>query len=262
MRCFLVLCFAIVILLNSPIRGLAAELTAREVAMALFSSSLDKPIDFSGKDLSALDLSGLDFKGADLSRANLFGTDLSSSNLDRARLTGARLDRATITGTSFEGSDLSDATILRPNIFSTMEVNARELPNFRNATMVRANISGRLDRISFAGSDLTEAFFGPRDPDGEVLTTARIEMNGCDFTGAKLHRADLSLNNLQYAKFENADLTGANLAGSNLSNADFTGAEISDADFSGALISGANFERAKGIGRAKGLDPAVSRVAP
>ena len=246
----------------ASMNGFSAEMATRDIATALFNASRDEPIDFSGKDLSALDLSGLDFKGADLSRANLFGTDLSSSKLDRARLTGARLDRATITSTSFEGSDLSDATILRPNIFSTMEVNARELPNFRNATMVRANISGRLDRISFAGSDLTEAFFGPRNPDGEVLTTARIEMNGCDFTGAKLHRADLSLNNLQFAKFVNADLTGAIFAGSNLSNADFTGADISDANFTGASIDGAHFEGAKGVDRARGLKPLAASVGP
>ena len=242
--------------------ALAAEMTAREVAAALFSASPDQPIDLSGRDLSALDLSGLDFKGANLTHANFFGADLSSANLDRARLNGARLDRATITGASFVGSDLSDATILRPNIFSTMEVNARELPNFQNATMVRANISGRLDRINFMGADLKDAFFGPRNPDGEVLTTARIEMNGCNFIGAKLQKADLSLNNLQYANFANADLTGANLAGSNLSSADFTGADITDADFTGASIDGAHFEGAKGVDRAKGLKPVAASVNP
>ncbi len=238
----------------------AADLTAREVTAALFKTSADKPLDFAGKDLSALDLSGLDFKAADLTGVNFYGADLSGARLVKTKLAGSRLDRATITGTNFSGADLSRATILRPNVFSTMEIDVRELPSFEGAKMTGANITGRLDRISFKGADLTEAFFGPRNPDGETLITPRIEMSGCDFTDANLHKADLSLNNVQYAKFVNADLTGANFSGANLSRADFSGADITDADFTGAAIDGALFKGTKGLDRAKGFMPPVGDV--
>lgn len=236
----------------------AADLTARDVTTALFKASPGQPLDFSGKDLSALDLAGLDFKGANLAGANLYGSDLTKANLSRVRLAGARLDRATLTGADFSEADLSRATILRPNIFSTMDINPAELPTFAEAKMIDAHISGRLDLISFKGADLSGAFFGPRTPGSEDLITPRIEMSGCDFTGAKLNRTDFSLNRLQYAKFMNAEAAGANFADADLSNADFTGADLTDADFTGAVVTGARFEAAKGLKRAKGLD----RISP
>ena len=241
---------------------LAAEMTARDVTKALFKASPDQPLDLSGRDLSKLDLGGLDFKRANLEGANLYGADLSAASLSGARLTGARLDRATITATNFTGADLTRATMLRPNIFSTMEVDVRELPNFESAKLVDANISGRLDQMNFRGADLTDAIFGPRNPGNETLITPRVEMNGCDFTGAILRRADLSLNSLQYAKFINADLTGANLKDTNLAAANFTGADVTDADFTGAVVDGARFEGARGLDRAKGLKRGTADLRP
>ena len=262
LRMTVVACTAILSLSTSSAIATSAEITARDVTTALFKSNPDQPLDLSGKDLSNLDLGDLDFKGANLTGVNLYGTDLSSSNLSMTRLSSARLDRATISGANFTGADLSRATILRPNIFSTMEIDARELPTFENAKMIDANISGRLEGINFRGADLTGTFFGPRNPNGETLITPRIEMNGCDFTGAKLINADLSLNNAQYAKFANANLTGANLANANLSGADFTAADITNADFTGAAIEGALFNGVKGFDRAKGLKPAAPNVNP
>ena len=255
-------CMTVATMSALPLTAHSAEMTARQVTTALFNTSADQPLDLSGKDLSKLDLGDLDFKGANLTGANLYGTDLSSSNLSLVLLSGAHLDRATITGANFGGADLSRATILRPNVFSTMEIDVRELPNFENAKMIDANISGRLDRISFRGADLTGTFFGPRNPDGETLITPRIEMNGCDFTDAKLRKADLSLNNVQYAKFIDADLTGANFTGANLSGADFTGADVTEADFTGAVVDGAHFKDAKSLDRAKGLEPVAAKVDP
>ena len=128
--------------------------------------------------------------------------------------------------------------------------------------MIDAHISGRLDQISFKGADLSGTFFGPRNPGSEDLITPRIEMNGCDFTDARLHKTDFSLNSLQYAKFVNADATGANFANADLSNADFTRTNLTDADFTGAIVGGAHFEGAKGLNRAKGLKPAAAGASP
>lgn len=246
-------CLIVATISSFALPTLASKLTTRDVTVMLFKASADHPPDLSGRDLTSLDLSGLNFKGANLADADLYGADLTRADLSSSRLTGARLDRATIIGTSFAGADLSHATILRPNISATLDVDVRELPSFAKAKMTEANISGSLGRINFKGADLTGTFFGPRNPDGEVLVTPQINMISCDFTDATLHKADLSLNDVRYAKFVNADLTNANLVKTNLTGADFTGANVAGADFTGATIDEALFERTKGLDQAKGL---------
>ncbi len=107
--------------------------------------------------------------------------------------------------------------------------------------------------MSFRGADLTRAFFGAKDPRSEELITARVELNDCDFTGAVLRDADLSLNATQNAKFIGADLRGANFAGADLIAADFSGADLAGADFTGANLDRAKLSDARGLERAKGL---------
>jgi uncharacterized protein YjbI with pentapeptide repeats len=246
-------CLVVATISSLALPTLASKLTARDVTVMLFKASTDHPPDLSDTDLSSLDLSGLNFKGANLADANLYGADLTRADLSSSRLAGARLDRATIIGTNFSGADLSHASILRPNISETIEVNVSELPSFTKAKMTEANISGSLSRIDFKSADLTGTFFGPRNPDGEVLITPRIDMISCDFTDAILHKADLSLNDARYAKFVNADLRNANLAKTNLTGADFSGADVTGADFTGAIIDEALFKGTKGLGQAKGI---------
>jgi uncharacterized protein YjbI with pentapeptide repeats len=238
----------------------AADLSVRDIAVALFKARAGAAPDFSRKDLGGLDLAGLDFKGASLAGANLFGANLSGANLSKANLSGARLDRATITGASFTNADLSGASILRPNVFSGLDVAVAELPSFAGAKMAGAHLSGKFDRVSFRGADLRQSFFGAKDPRSEELITARVELKTCDFTDANLSGADLSHNAAQYAKFVGADLRGANLAHANLMEADFTGADVTNADFTGAMLEGARFTNARGLESAKGLsNPAVGR---
>ncbi len=240
-------------MLGASMPANAAQLTARDVVVALFKAPIGAPPDFSGQDMGGLDFAGLDFKGANLANANLFGADLSAANLTKANLANARLDRATIKAAKFDHANLSGASILRPNIFSTLGATANELPSFAGATLVEAHLSGRLDQVSFRGADLTRAFFGAKDPRSEELITARVELNDCDFTGAVLRGADLSLNAAQNAKFVGADLRGANFVRANLKAADFTGADLADANFTGAVLDRAIFKNAKGLDRAKGL---------
>ena len=232
---------------------IAADITARDVTSALFKSTTETAPDLSNRDLSNLELSRLNFKGANLSKTNLFGADLSYSNLVATRLVGARLDRSTIMGADFSDADLSRASILRPNIFSRVEGRVDELPNFTRAKMIDANISGHLERIKFTGANLTRAVFGSKTPKNEELISPRLKMSGCDFTNANLVSANLSRNDVRFAKFVNATLVGANFTHSNLVGADFRGADVTDADFSDADVEGANFDGAIGIDRAKGL---------
>src|SRR5262245_39890365 len=99
--------------------GHAAELTARQITKQLYDAASQQ--DFGGKDLRDLDLSGLDFKGARLEGANLFGADLSKANLSGVNLHAAQLDRVIIIGARFDGANLSQASVLRPTAFSTLE---------------------------------------------------------------------------------------------------------------------------------------------
>jgi uncharacterized protein YjbI with pentapeptide repeats len=122
----------------------AADLSTRDVVAMLYTAAPGSSPDLAGKDLTRLDLAGVDFKGARLRRANLFGADLSGSNLAKADLAGANLDRATITGTSFAGADLAGASLQRPNVFSTLEGVAGEAPDFSNANLAGAQLSGQL----------------------------------------------------------------------------------------------------------------------
>lgn len=232
----------------------AADMNAREITTTLFKAE-PGTVDFSGRDLSNLDLGGLDFKKARLVGANLFGTDLSGSNLNGSNLAGARLDRATLTRARFIGADLTSATILRPNIFASLEVTGTEPPDFSNARMAGAKLAGRLDRVSFAGADLSNAVFAAEPRENETLITPRVELAGCDFRGAKLQSTDLGYNNLRFARFIKADARWASFVNSNLEGADFSGADVTGADFTNAQIAGARFNGASGLDTAKGLLP-------
>jgi uncharacterized protein YjbI with pentapeptide repeats len=245
-------------LLAAGSHGWAADLTTREVVSALFKAAPGSQPDLSGKDLRRLDLAGVDFKGANLARATLFGSDLAGANLAKANLAGAVLDRVTITKTNFADANLTQATILRPNIFSSLEAASSEVPTFAGAHLNGSQLSGRFDLVNFRGADLTGARFGPKDPRSEELITGRVELTGCDFSGALLRDANLSRSVAKYAKFARADLRGASLAHANFKGADFTGAELAGADFTGAVLEGAVFTDAVGLDRARGLQQGFS----
>lgn len=230
-------------------------LTARHVTAALFNARNGQKPSFANKDLRRLDLANLDFSTIDLSGADLFGADLSNARLQGSVLRGARLDRATITRARFTGADLQGATILRPNIFSTLEANPGERPSFDNANLSRAHLSGDLRRVRFRGANLSGSIFGAKDPRSEELITARVELRGCDFSGANLQGAVLRNNAAPYANFSNANLRQANLVNSNLTMADFRGADIAGADFTGSILDDAKFDGALGLQDAIGLDP-------
>lgn len=237
-----------------PAISQAADMTAREVTTTLFKA---RPgiVDLSGRKLTNLDLSGLDFKKARLAKADLFGADLTDSDLSGTDLAGARLDRTMLTRTRFNGADLTRATILRPNIFTSLEVIGTERPDFSKARMAGTKLAGRFDRVSFAGADLSNAVFAAEPRENETLITPRTELTACDFSGAKLQNADLGHNNLGFARFINADVRDVSFVEANLEGADFSGADVTGADFTNARIADARFNGATGMNAAKGLPP-------
>lgn len=232
----------------------AADMSARDVTRVLFAARPDKPTDLSRKDLSGLDLSALDFKRAHLDGCNLRGADLSASNLAGASLRNAKLDRATLIGADFSSADLTGVSILRPNVFSSLNsAQGRPHLTFAGARLAGANLNGNFDLIDFTGADLSGTFFGPRDPREEVLITPMMSLNGANFTSSNLTGADLALNDLENAKFNGANMSRANLRGARLGAADFTGANVDGADFTGARLEGALLSHALGKSTAIGL---------
>ena len=238
---------------SAPAR--AAELTARDVTAAFFKAEPGHPVDFAGRKLASLDLAGLDFKQAHLPGADLYGADLSGANLSGTDLTRVRLDRATLIGADFTGANLSGATILRPTVFSDLTNNPREAPRFRAANLTNVHIiANRLDGTDFSNADLTGAVLGPIDHAwGEERYAQRSVMLGCDFSGARLHNANLINGVYQFANFKGADMTGVLLAGADLSKADLTGADLTGADLTGANLDEAILSKVKGYDTIRGL---------
>ncbi|MCC7252534.1 pentapeptide repeat-containing protein [Hyphomicrobium sp.] len=231
------------------------KLTARDVTGRLFKATPGSRPDLSELNLTRLDLAELDFKSAKLDGADLYGAELSRAKLAGCSLVGVRLDRATITSADFSGADLTDARILRPTIFTTLEVATSEAPRFTGAKLVRIRSDGWLDRADFARADLTGAVFGGGGPREETLFSS-ASLVSANFENAILKDAKFPGASLKYARFMGADLTGANLIGTNLTRADFTGANLAGADFTGANLDEADLRGARGLDQAIGLKSA------
>lgn len=238
-----------------------ADFTAREISQALYKAQPGQRLDFSGRDLTYLDLSGLDFKGATLKNSDLYGTDFTGSNLTGSDLSHTRLDRAVLIRANFSGADLTDATILRPTLFSDMTNNHADAPIFAGATLKGLRVSMYMEGTSFRGADLTQADFSPleyKPGQGTLVTPMKNFCRSCDFSGARLEGANFFRLDLRFAKLTGADLRGANLAETDLSKVDLSGADLTGADVREADFDGANLAGVKGLDDAKGLDSAVN----
>lgn len=229
--------------------GLAADVTAHDVAERLFKASA--PVDLSGKDLSFLDLAGLDFKQAYLSGVSLYGSDLTRASLKGVDLTGAKLDNAIVTRSDFSSAHLMGATLLSVTAFSTIEPERSDAPNFEYADLRDAHIAARLDGAKFRNADLTGARLGLLMATWGSYTP-RAVFNGADFSHAKLVRADLHKGVFQFTQFAGADLTGAKLSDCDFTKADLTGANLSGADIAGADFDGAILAGVIGLDTAQG----------
>lgn len=232
----------------------AADMTARQVAVAIYKAPAGEKIDLTAKNLAKLDLAGIDFKAALMGGADLYGADLSRANLAGTNLAAAKLDRAVITKADFTGANLEGASILKPSIFTTPDFNITESPTFANANMRRARIAARMDGTSFRGADLSGSQIGPFDMSVEGGLAPSSLMKSTDFTGANLSGTDIRNVNFTFARFTGANLSGARLQLLDLTNAKFDGADLTGAEFSGCNLQGASFQGAKGLDTIKGLE--------
>jgi uncharacterized protein YjbI with pentapeptide repeats len=240
---------------------MVAEINARAITSLLHQSKAGERSDLSGKFLAYLDLSDLDFKGAILARSDFYGTDFTGANLSGADLSQTRLDRSVLIRANLSGANLAGATILRPTVYSDMTNRTSEAPRFSGANLRNVHVQAELSGSDFRGADLTDADFYPlegRPGQGTITTLSRNTLKYCDFSGARLHKANMERAVLWFAKFTGADLTGTRFVEADLSRADFAGADLAGADFTGADLDGANFIGAKGLEEAVGLDRAIN----
>jgi uncharacterized protein YjbI with pentapeptide repeats len=241
--------------------SMIAEINARTITSMLHQSKPGERPNFSGKFLAYLDLSDLDFKGAVMARSDFYGTDFTGANLSGVDLSATRLDRSVLIRANLSGANLTGATILRPTIYSDLSNNALDAPRFSGANLTGVHVQAELSGSDFRGADLTNANFYPlegRPGEGTLATAYRNVLKYCDFSGARLHNADMQRTVLWFVKFTGADLTDANFTDADLSRADFAGADLAGANFAHADLDGANFVGAKGLADAKRLDEAVN----
>jgi len=239
----------------------AADVSARDLTSALYKATASQPVDYSNKDLSYLDLSGIDFKSARLTHANLFGTDMTGSNLKGVDLVGARLDRTTIIRADFSGANLTGATMLVPAAFLTLGNAISEAPRFTGANLTRFRVNGEYWRVDFRGADLTDADFSPhskRFGDTTISVSRRTAFRSCDFSGAKMIRANLSRILAHFSILAGADLREADLSDADFSKADLSGADLTGANIAGANFDGADLRGVRGLEQALGLEKAVN----
>ncbi len=236
---------------------LAADISVREVAEALFRARAGEPVDLGGRSFEGLDLAGLDFKGARLTGADLFGTDLTRARLAGANLDGVRLDRATVIRADFTGASLKGAMLRSLTVFSTVDPDPADAPRFAGANLSDVHLVARLDGTDFRGANLTDARIGQQS--GVWGSYApRMTLIGANFSSGELRRTNLKGAVLHFARFVNATIIDSNFRDTDLSGADFTGAELQGTDFTGANLDGAIFRGAKGFDRIIGFADAVN----
>ncbi len=271
------------------------DLSGLNLAGARFVQTRLSKVTLADTNLSKADLRGADFSEADLSGADLSGAFLDEGDGSKARLPGANLTSASLAGTDFSGANLTGANLdgirgmqadfegadLSESRFQEAEL---ELADFSGATLSKADFrkakmksvcieEANAQGILMDGADLT----GFRASDGPDLkggsfkqvqaaesTWERANLEGADFTGSNLARADFSHTSLRKALFDRANLKGAsfgdasmreaqmleaNLCQSGFERTDLTGAQLVrsnfyEADFWDAVTEGANFEGA------------------
>lgn len=238
-----------------------ADFTARQVTNMLHKAAAGERLDFSGRNLTYLDLAGIDFKSANLAHSNLYGTDLTGAKLAGADLSGTRLDRAVLIRADLSGATLSGATIFRPTVYSDLSTNLADAPHFNGARLDRIRVQAELSGADFRGAEMTRADFSPleaRPGSGTLTTMYRNILRSCDFSGARLERANFDRAILTFTRFTGATLVNANFEKADLSRVDFSGADVTGADFTGADFDGAVLTGVKGLDTATGLDTAVN----
>jgi uncharacterized protein YjbI with pentapeptide repeats len=139
-----------------------------------------------------------------------------SESFSHILLIGPDLSSADLSGLDFSGSNLEDVQMCNATLNGT---------SFLNAT-----ISGNLGYAKLNGAVLTGAsFLG--------------NLQGTSFDNAIATKTTFP-EDLEYAKFRSADLTGVDLSGRNLRSANFNNARLANANFLSSDLESADFSGA------------------
>ncbi len=201
--------------------GRLQDYSWKAVSQVLKSSSLQRDIDFIGKNLENGSFSDENLEGANFSVANLTGVDFSGANLKGADLSGANLTDANLSGANLEGALLSGAMLLRTNFTG-------------------ANLKG----VKFADAYLEDA----------ILLDIEIDELGIEELQALIeyiaqyypHKLNLAKLNLTLLDLSRIDLSKVDLRGVDFTGVDFTGVNIIGLDLSGTNITPQQIAQALG----------------
>ncbi|MBT3270049.1 DUF4440 domain-containing protein [Candidatus Poribacteria bacterium] len=188
-----------------------------------------------GAGFRAADMRSVNLSWADLREASFVGARLSDAQLHNATMTGAALTDADLEGARLDNADLDNAVLQRAQLSNAVLHGA----TLRHADLFEAD----LRRVDLRGADLSDAnlvgaqlggakydeetvfpdFFNKDGlgmyllgPDADLQ---RMDIDGFEFRGQDLSRANMGYANLVGADLRGADLSEANLEGARLRNA-------------------------------------------
>ncbi|HXX95311.1 MAG TPA: DUF2169 domain-containing protein [Planctomycetota bacterium] len=247
-----------------------AKLVKTVLCQAQLSTANLSGADLSGAILEGADLSGAILTGATLAGANLKEADCSGVQASKAIFAGAQAPGASFTGAALDGAVFEKA-VLAGASFSGASLKGAKCAS---AVLTKAAFSGaRAELADFTGSDLTGAY---ADAGADFKKALFVKakgpqsvwesgiLDGADFTGAVLVRANFSRASLRESKLVGVDAKQAifrkarlvlaraprsdffesTFEKADLSGADFTGANLFGSDFQGSVLEGSRLEGA------------------
>lgn len=263
------------------------DLTGAKLAGADLSGQDLSDVILKDADLTKARLAGTLLKGAQLSKANLTGADLTGAQLEKADLTGATLTEAKLEGANLLQADLSgvvatkavfsgaqapkaifaganlEGALFVKTLLAGADLSRTVLTGakFGGAILTKAALSGaKAEAAEFSGADLTGAYGDAGADFQKALFVKSVApqsiwessaLDGADFTGAILLRANFGSASLKKATFDGVDASNATFrkAGmllahamqANFFEASFEKADLSGVDFNGSNLFGAEF---------------------
>lgn len=202
----------------TPAGEIQAALTVLKRLTHIYAQTEEQKLDLRGVYLCEADLQGailqsIDFREAKLQEVNLQKADLRGAYFHRADLQGTQLTDAKLTGAVFMEANLRGVNLQRADL--------------RKAILYGADLQGKKLQVSKGyGLQLS------------VLREANLQ--GADFSCAKLCRARFQKANLGMVNFRSANLSKADLQETSLQKANLYGADLQGANLQGADLSRAN----------------------
>lgn len=196
----------------------------------LYSTASYKNKQLRGVLLGGNELENWQFGGQDLEGAQFDGANLSNASMNAANLKSSRFQSANLSNASFIGADLTYASI--------------ESAVLNGADLTDAVITGMFLRGA-TSNGFTEQ---------QLYSTASYQLR--DLTGVYasdnvMAGWDLSAQNLEFANFQNTDLSGSRFTNANVASVYFLKAKLENADFTGANLEKATFRESVSHGFTK-----------